>query len=366
MLTKKPNEAAATNVQSTNLTPEQSNEFQSFLGSILGAGKFEIHPLAGDASARRYFRVVAHDDSWVLMLWEPFQDDGRYPFLSVRAHFEKHGVHVPKVVGMRPEKGLVLLEDLGDLTLERKFWENQSEELSLGYYKATIDELIKMHYDSSFDRSSPCVAFTVEFDTAKLLWEMNYGREHLLEGVCGIAMAEKTRNELTSVFTKICETLHREPKFIAHRDYHSRNVMIKLGRVRVIDFQDARMGTIQYDLVSLLRDSYVSLSDEMVKTLLDYYLAEREKKSTQYRNELKPIDRAHFDHIFELQTIQRCFKACGSFASFYMLRKDTRYLKYLPQTLRTVKSSLEHFPEFSPFMKILDDHGVFDKSYEVS
>lgn len=347
-----------------NLPAELSSEIQAFLGSLMGAGTFEVHPLAGDASARRYFRVVAHDDSWVLMLWEPFVDDGRYPFLSVRSHFEKHGVNVPKVIGMRPEKGLVLLEDLGDLTLERKFWENQEDEQSLPYYKSTIDELIKMHYDCSFDRSSPCVAFTVEFDTAKLLWEMNYGREHLLEGLCEIKFDAATRQALDAVFSDICEKLHKEPKFIAHRDYHSRNVMLKHGKVRIIDFQDARMGSIQYDLVSLLRDSYVHLSDKMINELLDYYLSKREEKAAQFK--LPPIDRAHFDNIFEIQTIQRCFKACGSFASFKMLRQDNRYLKYLVPTLKTVRRSLEKFPEYKPFLKVLEENGVFEKTFDVS
>lgn len=345
------------------LPPELSHEIQSFLGSLMGAGKFEIHQLAGDASARRYFRVVAHDDSWVLMLWEPFQNDGRYPFLSVRSHFEKHGVAVPKVIGMKPEKGLVLLEDLGDLTLERKFWENLGDEHSMPYYKATIDELIKMHYDSSFDRSSPCTAFTIEFDTAKLLWEMNYGREHLLEGLCGIKLDASTQKSIASVFTNICETLHKEPKFIAHRDYHSRNVMIKHGKVRIIDFQDARMGTIQYDLVSLLRDSYVNLSDASIETLLAYYLERREECAGKFN--LPALSRDHFDYIFEVQTVQRCFKACGSFASFKMLRDDNRYLKYLAPTLKTVRRSLSNFPEYAAFFRILEDNGVFEKTFEV-
>ncbi len=353
------------NIEAPKVVPsELSHEIQAFVGSLLGAGKFEIHQLAGDASARRYFRVVDHDDSWVLMLWEPFTDDGRYPFLSVRSHFEKHGVQVPKVMGMKPEKGLVLLEDLGDLTLERKFWENQNEAHALRYYKATIDELIKMHYDCSFDRSSPCVAFTVEFDTAKLLWEMNYGREHLLEGLCGLKFEPKTSKSLDAIFTNICETLHKEPKFIAHRDYHSRNVMLKHGKVRVIDFQDARMGTIQYDLVSLLRDSYVNLSDDSVSELLKYYLGQREEKSAVY--DLPKISSDHFDHIFEIQTIQRCFKACGSFASFKMLRQDTRYLKYLAPTLKTVRRSLQNFPEYATFFRILEDNGIFEKTFDAS
>ncbi|CAN5724513.1 phosphotransferase [soil metagenome] len=352
-------------MEAANVVPTELNgEIQGFLGSLMGAGKFEILQLAGDASARRYFRVVAHDDSWVLMLWEPFVDDGKYPFLSVRGHFEKHDVHVPKVIGMKPEKGLVLLEDLGDLTLERKFWENQNDAVCMPHYKATIDELIKIHYDCSFDRSSPCVAFTVEFDTAKLLWEMNYGREHFLEGLCGLKFDAATSKSLDAVFTHICETLHKEPKFIAHRDYHSRNVMLKHGKVRVIDFQDARMGTIQYDLVSLLRDSYVNLSDESVSELLNYYLEKREEKSALYS--LPPISRDHFDHIFEIQTIQRCFKACGSFASFKMLREDNRYLKHLAPTLKTVRRSLQNFPEYATFFRILEDGGIFEKTFEVS
>ena len=345
--------------QSNVLTPELRHEFEGFVGSLLGAGSYEIHPLAGDASARRYFRVVAHDDSWVLMLWEPFEDNGQYPFLSVRQHFEKHGVQVPKVVGMRPDKGFVLLEDLGDLTLERKFWENQTQDLSIPYYKQAIDELIKIHYLASADRSL-CTAFNVEFDTAKLLWEMNYGREHLLTGLCRIKLSDSVNTELTKNFTSICERLHAEPKFIAHRDYHSRNVMIKLGRVRVIDFQDARMGAIQYDLVSLLRDSYVNMTDDMQELLLNYYLDGRKRLAPS----LPTPSRDSFNHVFELQTVQRCFKACGSFASFNMLRQDTRYLKYLAPTLKTVKRSLARFPEYRTFYSVLEDHGVFDQNFE--
>lgn len=358
--------SAASVAPTSDLNSETQSEIQAFLGSLMGAGKFEIHPLAGDASARRYFRVVAHDESWVLMLWEPFQDDGRYPFLSVRAHFEKHGVLVPKVIGMRPEKGLVLLEDLGDLTLERKFWENQNQALALPYYRQTIDELLKIHYDASFDRNSPCVAFTVEFDTAKLLWEMNYGREHLLEGLCQIKFSETAKKELQNVFVSVCETLHREPKFIAHRDFHSRNVMLKHGKSRIIDFQDARMGAIQYDLVSLLRDSYVAMSPDSIQELLRYYLDGRAEKANQFKGMLPAISEERFHHIFEVQTIQRCFKACGSFASFYMLRKDTRYLKYLSPTLKTVKKSLEPFKEYSAFYRILEDGGVFDRTYDLT
>lgn len=351
----------APSTQTNVVAQELRREIGDFVRSILGAGSYEIHALAGDASARRYFRVVANDDSWVLMLWEPFEDNGQYPFLSVRQHFEKHGIHVPKVVGMSAKQGLVLLEDLGDLTLERKFWESQAQELCLPYYKQALDELLKIHYVASADRS-PCTAFNVEFDTAKLLWEMNYGRDHLILGLCEVKLSDLVNTELTKNFTSICERLHAEPKLIAHRDYHSRNIMIKLGRVRVIDFQDARMGAIQYDLVSLLRDTYVNLSDETQEHLLDYYLAGRR----QHAPALPVVSRDNFNHVFELQTVQRCFKACGSFASFKMLRQDTRYLKYLAPTLKTVKRSLARFPEYRTFYSVLEDHGIFDQHFEGS
>ncbi|MEK7357449.1 MAG: phosphotransferase [Bdellovibrionota bacterium] len=347
------------------VSQENSEKFLPFLTASLGTENVEVFQLAGDASARRYYRAVANNESWVLMAWEPFKNDGNYPFLSVRDHFEKHGVAVPRVAGLAPDQGLVLLEDLGDLTLERKFWENQSQQMALPFYRQTIDELIKMHYPSTFDRTD-CTAFKMEFDVEKLLWEMNYGKTHLLEGLCGIKLTELEKKELDRVFTAICTQLHQEPKFIAHRDYHSRNVMIKHGKCRIIDFQDARLGSIQYDLVSLLRDSYVNMEESIARELIGYYLDRRREyaKTLDSRHTLEDPSIERFNRIYEVQTIQRCFKACGSFASFRMLRNDTRYLKYLPPTLQTVKKSLTAFDEYRSFLDILVDNGLFDRKFE--
>lgn len=327
-----------------------------FLKNYFKESEFRVLPLAGDASSRKYYRVIRGQDSWVLMSWEPF-DKNKYPFLSVLTHFHKNKVHVPEVVSYSEKDGLVLLEDLGDLTLERKFWENQSQEMALPYYRQAIDELIKIHFHSTLDRS-PCTAFDIEFDTEKLLWEMKYGLDNLILGVCRFDMSETAKNSMIEVFRGLCEVLHQEPKFIAHRDYHSRNLMIKLDTMRVIDFQDARMGPMQYDLVSLLRDSYVNMSDTMAQALLEDYL-------TKAREFLpRGFSREHFDYIYELQTIQRCFKACGSFASFYNQRKDTRYLKYISHTLKRVLKSLGEFPQYKPFSDLLIDSGSLDRKYE--
>jgi aminoglycoside/choline kinase family phosphotransferase len=172
-------------------------------------------------------------------------------------------------------------------------------------------------------------------------------------------MSEKTLSQLGDAFHDICERLHREPKYIAHRDYHSRNLMIKFDDMRVIDFQDARMGPIQYDLVSLVRDSYVHIADDYARKLIEMYLL----KAKSFLP--KDFSHGHFQQIYELQTIQRCFKACGSFSSFYNLRNDTRYLKYISATLKRVLKSLSEFPEYKIFTDVLIDSGALERKYEV-
>lgn len=104
-----------------------SDEILKFIGKQIGTSDFEAFQLAGDASSRKYYRIVFESQSRVLMSWEPFQDPDNYPFLNVQKHFARVDVRVPKVESYSTELGVVLLEDLGDLTLERKFWENQTK-----------------------------------------------------------------------------------------------------------------------------------------------------------------------------------------------------------------------------------------------
>lgn len=329
-----------------------------FLDRSLKSRDYRVFQLAGDASSRRYFRVVLSDNSYVLMVWEPFVDDDRYPFLSVLNYFAANGIAVPSVLAKSPEDGLVLLEDLGDLTLERKFWENQNQETVLPYYRKTLDQLFKINFlqkPSGFR----CTAFENSFDIEKLMWEFNYSMKHLVREFCQVLPTDAEKAVLDRIFGRICSHLASRQQVVCHRDLHSRNVMIKFGAVKIIDFQDARTGPVQYDLVSLLKDSYVNLEDKHQRELLNGYFdrCKSEGKLCESKDE--------FHHTYELQSIQRCFKACGSFASFYNLRKDNRYLKYIEGTVRKVQKSLLHFPEHSDFTKFLSDHGFFERKYEI-
>lgn len=335
-------------------------KFNEFLSGYFKNQEFKIFPLAGDASSRKYYRVVVESDSFVLMEWEPFNKKD-YPFLSVQSHFKLAGVHVPEVMTLSESLGLVLLEDLGDLTLERKYWESQSPLNSLDFYKMAVDELILIHHKASHIQSD-CTAFKIKFDTEKFLWEMNYGFDNLFTNLLKFEISPDSSKEIQGIFLEICQRLDQEPKYISHRDYHSRNVMIKQGQMRVIDFQDARMGPVQYDLVSLLKDSYVDMDDQMSETLLNYYL-NKSKNDFGFSPLEKSNSKSHFDEIFELQSIQRCFKACGSFSSFFNQRQDRRYLKYITPTLRKVLKSLNQFPKYNAFSNIILDSEALEKSY---
>ncbi len=329
------------------------NYILEILSGRLMNGTFDVIPLAGDASSRRYSRLVSGTHSWVLMEWEPY-DPESYSLLSVQRHFKKNHVLVPEVVAYSGEFGIILYEDLGDVTLEQEFFKTRNPYGTLGYYRMAIDELLKIHLIASKDKS-PCVAFNFEFDVEKLSWELNWTRKHFFEGILNY---QGRSSELEQEFVKLTTILANSPKYIQHRDYHSRNIMVYQNKVHVIDFQDARMGLVQYDLVSILRDAYVPIPQSLETELLDYYLY-RAKADFN-----KEWNKGEFDYLYEVQSLQRLLKAVGSFASFWMLRQDRRYLKYIHATMHRVKAGMEKLPEFSVLAKALNESGAYDWSEE--
>jgi aminoglycoside/choline kinase family phosphotransferase len=336
---------------------KDSSQIQSFLSEKCRLNQFEVLVLAGDASNRKYFRVIAEKKkNFVLMAWEPFQPE-KYPFFSVIQHFKKHKVAVPEIIAFDEKLGLVLLEDLGDITLEQVFYNSKVQADYKVYYDQAIDELLKIHFDSTKDHS-PCIAFELDFDIEKLSWELNFTKTNLFEKLLNYRFSQVEANLYSDSIYQITKILHEQPKYIQHRDYHSRNLMIKDNRIKVIDFQDARMGAIQYDLVSLFKDSYVNFPAELENYYLKTYFAEacnRGYPITSYDE---------FLIIYNLQAVQRCLKACGSFASFYVIKNDTRYLKYLEPTLVKVQKTMSHFGEFSELAKLIEQTGAYNYKFE--
>ena len=326
---------------------------QKFLKIALSNNQaISIESIKGDGSDRLYFRVFQGKSSFILMqLQKPYSSFNS--FLNIQNYFEHNNITVPKVKFYKENLGMILLEDLGDTTLEDTFWKKSPHLLT--FYQQAIDELVKVHHHKKSDQLS-CTAFHVIFDTKKLIDEMIYCQNHLLEEFCQIPLTMKTKKALNKDFTDLCCLLDQKQKYMIHRDYHSRNLMIKEGKVYIIDFQDARMAPCQYDLVSLLKDAYVNMNKKMENQLIDYYILKSKEFNFQ-------TSKDEFMKFYQLCSIQRCFKMCGSFASFYNIKKDKNYLKYIPRTLQNFLNDLSDSSDYPTLKSILIDHNLTHRTY---
>src|SRR5437588_968811 len=232
-----------------------------------------VVPLTGDASDRKYFRVIPADgSSFVLALHAGPIEFATLPFAHVAALLEQVPLPVPAVLDHADALGIVALQDLGDVTLQAHLGAASPSEHDALYRQAVafIDVLQRRGGDLTSDSYLP---YRMAFDVTKLTWELEYFVRHFVEGYRGIVLAEPERAVLAEEWAVIVEELAAEPRVLCHRDYHSRNLMLHDGSLYIIDFQDARLGPDTYDLVSLLRDSYVDINDRQLDDLIAYFLA---------------------------------------------------------------------------------------------
>ena len=241
--------------------------------SGLGAEATTVLPLTGDASDRRYFRVLRRNGpSRVLALHgEPF-DSEALPFCRVAQLLAAMPLPIPAILDRAGDLGILLLEDLGDITLQAHLGAAPAAEHSRLYRYAV--SLIEALQRRGAELASPAYPpYGVAFDVDKLLWELDFFTKHYVEAYRGASISAPDRDALKVEWRRLAEELAGEPRVLCHRDYHSRNLMLHQGELYIIDFQDARMGPDTYDLVSLLRDSYVDLSEATVDELIAYFIA---------------------------------------------------------------------------------------------
>jgi len=186
--------------------------------------------------------------------------------------------------------------------------------------------------------------YGVAFDEEKLTWELDFFVKHFIGAYRGKAIDEEHRESIRGEFAAIVRELASEPRVLCHRDYHSRNLMLKTGELYIIDFQDARMGPDTYDLVSLLRDSYVDVREEALSDLIAYFLALKGRK-----------DGAAFRERFDLIALQRNLKALGTFGYQTVARGNTVYIQYIPRTLNYVRANLARYRRFDALRRLLAD-----------
>ncbi len=311
--------------------------------SGLAARSPRVVPLTGDASDRRYFRVLTPEaPSIVLSLYGSGFDYETLPFVNVARLFSQMPVPIPALLGHAADLGVLAQEDLGDVTLQAHLGAAPATEHAALYRQAV--GLIAMLQRRGAELASPeYLPYGVAFDVEKLTWELDFFIKHFIEAYRGVVIPAADREELRHEFSGMIETLANEPRVLCHRDYHSRNLMLHDGQLYIIDFQDARMGPDTYDLVSLLRDSYVDLPEETVNELLAYFLAltGATGKAGEFRRR------------FDVMALQRNLKALGTFGYQTTARRNPVYIQYIPRTLRYVRNNLDHLPHLGRIRELL-------------
>jgi len=302
-----------------------------------------VVPLTGDASDRRYFRVLLPDSGSIVLSLHasPFEFE-KLPFVNVARLLAAMPVPIPTVLGHADDLGVLALADLGDVTLQAHLGAASAAEHAALYRQAVA--LIATLQRRGADLASPeYLPYAIAFDVEKLTWELDFFIKHFIEAYRGVVIAAPLKDELRRECAGVIETLAAEPRVLCHRDYHSRNLMLHSGELYIIDFQDARMGPDTYDLVSLLRDSYVDLPEETVSELIAYFLALHGRTGAE----------REFRQRFDMMALQRNLKALGTFGYQTTARRNPVYIQYIPRTLRHVRKNLEQLPQFGKLRELL-------------
>lgn len=318
------------------------------------ASAFPVKKLKGDASNRSYYRVGTPPDSHVLMVMPKDAatkseeatkgaPPKELPFVNVHRYLTGLGVRVPKILRYDEPAGMMVLEDLTDQTFEAALSTGSREAL----YEKAVRLLANLRADAERKPDAQCLAFTRSFDADLYDWEFHHFREWGLEAWSGQKPTDAERATLDATFKQLSAQLAAAPKGFTHRDYQSRNLMVKDGELVVIDFQDALLGPRQYDLVALLRDSYVELERPFVEQMLKVYVAEFKAKTGE------SIALPEFTAFFDLLTVQRKLKDAARFEFIHRVKGNPGFLVSIPASLRYVRTAIVQQPRLAELHRLI-------------
>jgi len=310
-----------------------------------------IELLSADASTREYFRVPWRTRAAVACVYPEAFDPNESTYIDVTKLFLAAGLPVADVHAVDGPLGIIIQEDLGDKILRTEMEKvDQNRRSRLLNEAISLIARIQVATDRAYELNS--ITCRLKFDLDKLSWELNFFREHYFETFRSASLGGELTpgdlsatesEELTSEFNELCLELEGFASVLCHRDFHAANLMLDSdGCMRIIDHQDARIGSPAYDLVSLLLDRITELpSPEWLANRRHYFLDVRRRLG------LPKIDEDAFAYEFRLQTIQRCLKAAGTFSYQSAVRGKTHFIPYIKPMLgiaRRACQSLGRFP----------------------
>lgn len=322
--------------------PERLKQIELWLRAQADFAAVELRPASADASFRRYFRATVGKQSYIVMDAPPAQEDMR-PFLQVARAFLDIGLNVPQVLRADIERGFYLLSDLGD---QHYLSALNADTVTRLYGDALAALLI-------IQAQGPQAGELPPYDEALLLREMMLFPDWLIGTHLGMRLSEAQTEMLQHSFALLIHSALEQPRVCVHRDYHSRNLMVTARHnPGILDFQDAVIGPVTYDLVSLLRDCYIAWPRERVERWALGY-CELAKQSGVLRAE--QADEQRFLRWFDWMGIQRHLKAAGIFARLY--RRDTKsgYLADVPRTLGYVVEVAGRYSELASLADLAEE-----------
>jgi len=308
-----------------------------------------LEAVSGDASFRRYFRTNSHPS--LIAVDAPPEKENSQAFVSIDRALFSHGVRVPQIKMVDLEKGFMLLEDFGNNLLLDFLQSNLAKDSADDYYQQAMNDLLHLKDCTQMpDYQLP------PYDEALLMSEMQLFCDWYLDKHLGFGVGSDKFIDMTEIFDTLIHSAMEQPKVCVHLDYHSRNLMLlDSGEIGIIDFQDAVIGPITYDLVSLLKDCYIAWPADRVWHWLESYYQQLLAQQIPGLGDLE-----QFIRWFDLMGMQRHFKAIGIFARLNYRDNKPGYLADIPRTLEYIYQCCLIYPEFKDFGLRLKSLNLFN------
>ena len=319
--------------------PERIKALRAWLAGSVALEVFSLEVASGDASFRRYFRVVQPGKPSLIAMDAPPEREDCRPFVSIAEHLERLGLHVPHIHAVSLEEGFLLIDDLGS----RHYLEALSARNADRLYGDALGALLVMQ------ACGPRENLPI-YDGALLRQEMSLFRDWLVRRHLGLNISDNEEKGIDRAFALLETNALTQPQVFVHRDYHSRNLMVTASpNPGILDFQDAVVGPVTYDLVSLLKDCYVRWPEERVRAWAEGYFVLAVQSGV-----LRSEQEHQFMRWFDLMGVQRHLKAAGIFARLYRRDGKEGYLGDIPRTLSYIVEVAGNYPELNDLARFIE------------
>lgn len=308
----------------------------------------DVFTLTPDASTREYYRIYWNGSTAIACVYPEGFIATEQSYLDVTALFATAGIPVASVHDHDEELGIIILEDLGD-TILRNVLIDSEEHKRESLLDSAISLIPRIQAATGLAFETGSIASKLSFDREKLLWELDFFKTHYFTTLKKQPLSDSEDLALLDNFTDLAIHLESKATVLCHRDYHAANLMVMPnGELKIIDHQDARIGSVTYDLVSLLLDRVTEIpSDDWIESKIMYFLSERDKLS------LPPINIVEFDHEVKMQTVQRCLKAIGTFSFQSANRGKDYFLPFIKPMFQIVEKSLLELKVFPKLTEVV-------------